>query len=254
MEKFYSKLRVVVRVITICLAMAVFTSCGEDEPSPNPDNQEQTNNPSSGGEQNNPDNSGGTQGGESTLNKYGTDMSGEELAFVGCWRNVLGSEFYLFPDGKAGMWAGYPDAMTGEEWSYDSDNKFLTTTYIPRGFNKSYQFHITGIFEDRWTGLRVGDSAGCSAIRNNDSNACLYAWLVSHNGVWYNEDGEQKKIYDFFDRGYSYGELLEFGQTIQWKNISIGYTATVTDPWGKSPKLQMIFKTGKVRTYTLKYE
>lgn len=96
MEKFYSKLRVVVRVVTICLAMAVFPACGEDEPLPNPENQEQPNNPSSGGEQNNPDNPGGTQGGESTLNKYGTDMSEEELAFVGCWSDVLGVDFFYF--------------------------------------------------------------------------------------------------------------------------------------------------------------
>lgn len=254
MEKFYSKLRVVVRVITICLAMAVFTSCGEDEPSPNPDNQEQTNNPSSGGEQNNPDNSGGTQGGESTLNKYGTDMSGEELAFVGCWWDVLGSEFYLFPDGKAGMCrCSNPDEMTGEEWSYDSDNKFLTTTYINPSIHRSYQFYITGIFEDKWTGLRVRDSAGCSATRNdNNTNACLYAWLVSHRGVWYNEEGNQKEISDFFDRYYYYGYLLEFGKTIQWKTPTRSYT--VIDPWGKSPILQLkVLKTGDVVTYTLRY-
>lgn len=254
MEKFYSKLRVVVRVITICLAMAVFTSCGEDEPSPNPDNQEQTNNPSSGGEQNNPDNSGGTQGGESPLNKYGTDMSGEELAFVGCWWDVLGVSCYLFPDGKAGMCRGTNrDSMKGEEWLYDSDNKFLTTTYISESPHKSYQFYITGIFEDSWTGIRVGDSAGCSATRSSAlAHNCLYAWLVSHAGVWYDEDGNQKKISSIYVTEYE--ELLELGKTIKVRGKYDGVNYIVIGPWGKSPRLQVTLKTGEVRTYTLKYE
>lgn len=252
MEKFYSKLRVVVRVVTICLAIAVFPACGEDEPSPNPDNQEQTNNPSSGGEQNNPDNPGGTQG-EESLNKYGTDMPEEELAFVGCWWDVVGCEFYLFPDGKAGIChCSNPRGMTGEEWSYDSDNKFLVTTYVNSIGNRSYQFYITGIFEDKWTGLRVLDSAGCSATRYTNSNACLYAWLVSHPGVWYDEEGNQKEISDIFDKSDYYGELLEFGKTIQWKTPTKSYT--VIDPWGKSPILQVkALKTGNGVTYTLRY-
>lgn len=144
--------------------------------------------------------------------------------------------------------------MVPAEWLYDSESKILATTFVSSLINRNYQFHITAIFGDSWTGMRVGDSAACSAEREStQSSACLYAWLVSHPGVWYDEKGNQQEISNFFDTRYLYSKLVEFGKTIQVRDEKRGISYTVINPWGKTPKLQKTLN-GKVSTYTLRYE
>jgi hypothetical protein len=90
----------------------------------------------------------------------------ESQKFVGYWDGKDYDEKWVFyPDGRCcyievyGM--GYDVKRTNGTWSYNETTKILSTTV------QSYQFLMTSISDNAWTGVVIGSGSSISRTRDN---------------------------------------------------------------------------------------
>lgn len=127
-------------------------SCGDDDEEVVPANETTSSNePDSSSEPSSPE-------GEEFTSK----LSPEEQKFVGYWGVATGSGYHTFiflPNGKA-----VRDNESYGQWQYNPQTGILATTI------DMWQFNVTAIFEDAWTGVTINTGRGVSAHRGNDAD------------------------------------------------------------------------------------
>lgn len=245
------------------LAAVTFTltSCGEDEPTPKPDGQEQVDGPNDtpGNGQDNPDEPGNENPtpddpGNVATNIYGTDLPDEACRFVGRWQvSVLNGswEMCFLPNGKGVVIQG---ELILFNWSYDAKNNLLITTF------NNLQFVFNGIFEDEMSAVTI-DGRPATWSWRGDCVPKLQVYFVGHTGyLWRTADG--KKIYfrkdftvDGYDNGYGKNKSVTTWPEPVTNDISASFdyydgykssgkgTITIKDAWTDHPVMTIV-KTG----------
>lgn len=172
------------------------SSCGEDEPDPVPNGQEQVGGPNDnpnppGNDNPTPDNPGNV-----TTNVFGTDLSDEACWFVGYWRVSATKEFsgtiYLLPNGKGKVTYAYDVRIQKWiDWSYDATTNLLVTTL------ENLQFVVNGKFEDSMTAVTVNGNAATwkrpdAAHERPWCGSSLSSTYLDYVGrAWRKTDGEK---------------------------------------------------------------
>jgi|GEM_PF-6712915 len=200
-------------IFVMAVVCVGFASCGDDDEEVVPKDEKTNSDGTDSSSDSNP-----SEDGESE-----TTLSPEEQKFVGYWYIRVGANehYFLFlPDGKAvrseqryGEWQ-----YTHGEWQYNPQTKLLATTI------DMWQFEVTAIFDNSWTGVTVNTGRAVNASKAEDKE---YLGLLLKridfslsNGaspIIY-EKSDKSKFYFFEDGGCLDGILLE--TFYDWDNNS----------------------------------
>ena len=156
MKKYFMMLLSIMFVATMSVG---FVSCGDDDEEVVPKDEKTISDDTSSSSNSNP----------SEDSESETTLSPEEQKFVGYWYIRVGANehYFLFlPDGKAvrseqryGEWQ-----YTHGEWQYNPQTKLLATTI------DMWQFEVTAVFDNAWTGVTVNTGRAVNASRAEDKD------------------------------------------------------------------------------------
>lgn len=181
----------------------------------------------------------GTDSGNTSDN---SNLSETSKKFLGFWQYSITNThiFAFFSDGTA--WHHYLGNSytnrTWGQWTYNETTNILATTVA------SWQFSVTGIFDNVWTAVTLSTSSVINASRASAYNVFYYYLL--NEATWTTEDGVD---YDPFDEtinisGFKTQSLRYSNGTFNGDTLSVDFTLSF---YTTSSRTYYYSKTGTIQ-------
>ena len=176
-----------------------------------------------------PEGENGNENGGGTDSEF--NLSENEKKFVGSWYvsvNANSHTFTFFPNRRV-----IRDSSKSGMWEYDETSKILATSV------DMWQFQLTMLMDETWTGITINTGRGVNAERTTGN------WQYFHDYMEMTVFG--KDGYNPFDAGrgsISYSDIVIEGSTIKARatardssDRTIGFAdITITNAYGEEPQ------------------